>query len=191
MMPTTRIAAVVLAAAFLPSIAGAQRGGATATLSFKDTEFIHRWSQAAQHEFTPKGDDDLTKWNTMVTLNAHEAATTGDQLAQVANAVLANYQKAGKILRTDSKPRTDKSEAEHLIAAILATPQFLEAVFARILLHDGRGIIVVYSKRVYGAKAGNEMSAWLAQNGPATEEALMEWRGIPTRDWIKALPQTK
>jgi hypothetical protein len=103
----------------------------------------------------------------------------------------AAHQKAGKILRTDSKPRTDKSEAEHLIAAVLGTPQFLEAVFARILLHQGRGTIVVFSKRVYGAKAGNEMSAWLAKNGPDTEEALMQWKGIPAQSWMKALPQTK
>ena len=118
------------------------------TLSFAGGSYLHRWSKAGQHEFTPKGEEDLSKWNSMVTLNVHEART-GEQLAEVANGVLGNYQRAGKILRTDSKPRTAKAEAEHLIAAILIDPAFLEAAFARILLHEGQGLVVVYSKRVY------------------------------------------
>ena len=160
-------------------------------VSFRKVDYQHRWSKGAQHEFTAKGDEDLAKWNAMVTINVHENVQDGEQLAQLANAVLTNYQKAGKILRTDSKPRTAKSEAEHVIAAILGTPQFLEAVFARVLVHDSRGAVVVFSKRVYGAKAGNEMSAWLEKNGPATEQALMVWTGLPTREWLKALPQSK
>jgi hypothetical protein len=161
------------------------------SVSFRSVDYIHRWSQAGQHEFTPQGDEDLSKWNAMVTINVHENVRDGEQLAQLADGVVANYQKVGKILRTDSKPRTAKSEAEHMIAAVLGTPQFLEAVFARILMHDSRGAVVVYSKRVYGAKAGNEMSAWLEKNGPDTERALMAWTAIPTREWLKTLPQTK
>ena len=189
-----RTLATLLATALLASFdAGcpidllAQPAAQPMTLSFEGTTYIHRWSKDGQHEFTPKGQEDLSKWTEMVTLNLHPSAHTGDELAQVANGVVANYQRAGKILRTDSKPRTGKTEAEHLAVAILINPAFLEAAFARMLLHDGDGLVVVYSKRVLGAKAGNEMSAWLEKNGPPTESALMAWSGLPPMARIKTL----
>ena len=157
------------------------------TLSLAGTDYLHRWSKGGQHEFTPQGQEDLTKWDTMLTLNVHEPVRTGDQLADAANRLVGNYQRAGKILRTDSKPRTDKAEAEHFVAAILISREFLEAAFARVVLHDGEGLIVVYSKRVYGAKAGNEMSAWLEKNGPEAERQLLAWTSLPAMTRLKAL----
>jgi hypothetical protein len=159
------------------------------TVAFNGTDFIHRWSKDAQHEFTPKGEEDLTKWNTMVTINVHDSARTGDQLADVANRVLGNYQQAGKVIRTDSKPRTEKSEAEHVAVVLLPTPGFLEAAFARFLLHDGRGVVAVYSKRFYGETAPKEMGVWLQKNGADVERALMAWTGLPSQAALKALPQ--
>ena len=88
----------------------------------------------------------------MVTLNLHPSAHTGGELAQFANGVLTNYQRAGKILRTDSKPRTGKTEAEHLAVTILISPAFLEAAFARMLLHDGDGLVVVALKRCWARR---------------------------------------
>jgi hypothetical protein len=38
---------------------------------------------------------------------------------------------------------------------------------------------VIYSHRIYGTKAGNEMSAWLKKNGPTTENNLMKWDALP------------
>ena len=57
------------------------------------------------------------------------------------------------------------------MVAVLGTGKFLEAVFARFLLHDGRGPVVVYSKRIYGARVGDEMSKWLGENGRGVERA--------------------
>jgi hypothetical protein len=31
------------------------------TLSFERTKFVHRWSKAGQHEFTPAGQEDLKR----------------------------------------------------------------------------------------------------------------------------------
>ena len=56
------------------------------------------------------------------------------------------------------------------MVAVPGTGKFLEAVFARFLLHDGRGL-VVHSKRIYGARVGDEMSKWLGENGPGVERA--------------------
>ncbi len=154
-------------------------------LNFKNTEYFHRWSQNGQHEFTPKGQEDLEKWSDMVTINVYSDAKDGDGLASIANAVLGNYQNAGaKILKTDSVPRTAQKEAEHFISAIFPQPRFIEVVFAHLKMVDGVGCAVIYSHRIYGEKAGNEASAWLRDNGQATEQALMSWEAMPSlADW--------
>jgi hypothetical protein len=167
----------------------ATSAGQSAALSFNGTEFIHRWSKDAQHEFTPRGEDDLAKWSAMVTINVHDSARTGDQLAEVANRVLGNYQQAGKVIRTDSKPRTEKSEAEHFAVVLLPNPAFMEPAFARFLLHDGRGVVAVYSKRFYGDTARSEMGEWLKKNGSDVERALMTWTGLPSPAVLKTLPK--
>ena len=160
-------------------------------ISFRGTDYVHRWSRNGQNEFTPAGDGDLAHWRDMVTINVHESATNGDQLAEVANKVVAKYQGHGKILRTDSKPRTRQRPAEHLIVAVLGDPAFLEAAFARFLLADGNGLAVVYSHRVYGQNAGPAMSDWLQANGPTIEKALMDWAGLPSVADLRRLPQSR
>lgn len=145
-------------------------------------------SKGGQHEFTPADSADLATWRDMLTLNLHAAVTTGEQLAEVANKVLGNYQRAGKILQTRSTPRTAARPAEHLLVAVLGTPDLLEAAFARCLLHDGTGIVAVVSHRVYGKAAGPQMSDWLRANGPQVEQALMAWAALPSVASLNRLP---
>ena len=57
---------------------------------------------------------------------------------------------------------------------------FIEAAFARFKLVDGVGCSIVYSHRIYGEKIGDQMSAWLKDNGPKTEKMLMDWNNIPS-----------
>ena len=152
---------------------------------------MHRWSSKGQNEFTPAGDSDLARWRDMVTINVHERVGNGEELATLANNVLGNYQSHGKILRTDSKPRTSQQNAEHLIVAVLGNPAFLEAAFARFLLADGKGVVIVYSHRIYGENAGPPMSDWLKANGPTTESALMAWGGLPSVAALGKLPQSR
>jgi hypothetical protein len=47
-------------------------------------------------------------------------------------------------------------------------------------LVNGVGCSIVYSHRIYGEKVGDQMSAWLKDNGPKTEKTLMEWNNIPS-----------
>jgi hypothetical protein len=183
----TPVAALCVIAATSLAAQGGRAAPPATTLPFSGTDYVHRWSKGGQHEFTPKGQEDLSKWDTMLTLNVHEPVQTGDQLADLANRLVGSYQGAGKILRTESKPRTATTEAEHFVAAILISRDFLEAAFARVVLHDREGLIIVYSKRVYGTKAGNEMSAWLERNGPEVERSLMAWTAIPPMARLKAL----
>lgn len=161
------------------------------TLEFRGTGYVHRWSKAGQNEFTPAADTDLAKWNDMVTLNVHEDVKSGEQLAVIANKILGNYQNRGKIMKTDSKPRTAAREAEHLIVGVLGNPAFLEAAFVRCVMVNGVGYAAVYSHRVYGAKAGPAMGAWLAANGQQVEGALLAWQNMPAPAALRALPRAK
>jgi len=161
------------------------------TLTFGGTSYFHRWSKNGQNEYTPEKDKDLSRWQDMVTIDVHDSVHDGEQLATLANSVLTNYQGHGKIIRTDSVPRTPQRPAEHLIVAVLGNPELLEAVFARVVLVDGVGVVAVYSHRIYGKGVGNPMSEWLQSKGPAIEKTLMSWSAIPSPKALKALPQSK
>jgi len=185
------VGACLLMASVLIAQSTDARSKEAITINFRGTDFVHRWSKDNQNEFTPRSDSDLAKWRDMVTVNVHESVANGDQLAEVANRILGNYQRRGKILRTDSKPRTPDRPAEHLIVAALGDPNFLEAAFARCVLVNGVGFVTVYSHRVYGQAAGPEMSEWLKANGVPVEKALMEWDKLPSAASLKRLPQSK
>lgn len=174
-----------------PATAAAPTTQSAASLNFNGTRYLHRWSDPTQAEFTPAGQEDLSKWQDMITVVTNASARDGEQLAGLAEAVLARYKQAGKIIRTDSKPRTPQSPAEHLIVAVLPGKGFVETVFARIKLIDDTGTIAIYAHRVYGENAANDFGAWLTKNGEATEKAVMAWDGIPTPAQLSALPRSK
>ena len=153
---------------------------AEADFDFREADYFHRWSQGNQHEFTPAGQDDLEKWSDMITVNAYPDVDDGDSLAEAANKVLENYKNhQARILKTDSVPRTADRPAEHLIAAVFGRPEFVEVAFARFKLVEDKGYSFVYSHRIYGAKAGDPMSAWLKRHGAEIEKAWMEWETPP------------
>ena len=185
-MPLNRRAwlACALATVALPRAMAA----AELSLNFRGTPYLHRWSSRGQHEFTPAPDADLARWRDMLTLNVHAQVQQGEQLAGVANAVLGNYQRHGKVLQTRSTPRTPERPAQHFIAAVLGTREFLEAAFARCLMHEGQGLVAVVSHRVYGTAAGPEMSAWLGAQGRPVDEALTGWNGLPPLASLNRLP---
>ena len=148
----------------------------TPAFSFRQVEYFHRWSQAEQHEFTPAKQEDLEHWTEMITINGYPGVDEGEKMAGTANAVLGNYRSHdGKVLRTNSVPATDERPAEHFISVLFTRPDFTEAAFARFKLVDGKAHSFVYSHRVYGDKASDEMSEWLKANGEKTENALMDW----------------
>lgn len=158
------------------------------TLSLGGTTYLHRWSKNDQHEFTPVRDPDLKKWRDMVTVNVHEAATTPEKLAEVANKMLTSYQANGKVLKTASRPRSADRQAEHLVIAVFPGENYLEASFARVMFIDGAGVIAVYSHREYGYPAGPLMTKWLDTSGADAERAVMSWTEIPKAAALKKLP---
>jgi hypothetical protein len=144
--------------------------------AFQKIDYFHRWSQATQHEFTPAKQEDLDHWTDMITINVYPGVDDGDKLAGAANAVLGNYRNhLGKILKTTSVPATDEQPAEHFIAVRFNQPDFVEVAFARFKLVEDKGHSFVYSHRVYGDEAVEEMNAWVTANGEKTERALLDW----------------
>ena len=159
---------------------------------FGGIDYFHRWSQNDQHEFTPEGQENLDKWADMITINVYQSAHDGDALAAKANAVLENYKShSGRVLRTDSVPRTPDRPAEHFIAVVFGRPNFIEVAFARFKLVNGVGCSIVYSHRIYGEKVGDKISAWLNDNGTKTEKMLMEWNNIPSPASLRELARTE
>lgn len=170
-------------------LAAAVQAGEPVRLDLAGVAYEHRWSQAGQNEFTPAGQEDLERWRDMLTLVERPDATDGVALAAVANGVLANYRHGGVVVRTDSRPATPDRPAEHLVVAMLGGGAMVEAAFARLLLHDGTGLVVVRSRRAYGEDAAGEIGRWVQANGMQVEQALMEWQPPPMAR-ITALPQS-
>ena len=151
-----------------------------AAFLFSGVPYFHRFTKDDQQEYTPSGQENLKSWNDMVTIHYYRKVKDGEALAATASAVLENYKAAkGLVLRADSVPRTKDKPAEHLVVVVFGRPEFMEVAFARFRMHDGVGTSVIYSHRIYGKKTGNEMSAWLKKNGPATENNLMKWDAMP------------
>ena len=185
-----RLSCLLLLAFAAPLLAASPPPAAT-RLTFHGTDYLHRWSKNGLNEYTPAGQEDLGKWQDMVSVVVHPQVGNGEQLANLANAVLSNYQGAGSILRTDSKPRTPQAEAEHFIAAILGAPRMAEAVFARVVLVDGQGVVVVVSRRAYGPQAAETVGKWVQAHGAGIEAALMGWQAVPRPAALATLPQAK
>jgi len=157
------------------------RAGEPEGFTFGDDTYVHRWSKANLHEYTPEEQDNLDKFSDMITVNGYPDVHDGDSLAAAANAVLENYKNhQAKILRTDSVERTATRPAEHFIAAVFGRPEFIEAAFARFKMVDGKGYSFVYSHRIYGEKSGDPMSEWLKDHGADVEKALMESTSLPS-----------
>lgn len=161
--------------------------GGLAALSFGSVEYLHRWSKDDQHEFTPRGQENLGQWAEMLTVHRYRSVNSGESLAEIANAVLENYRRSnGIVVRTDAVPRTTEKPAEYLMVVVFPRPEFIEAVFARFKIVDGTGAAAIYSHREYGEKMRERMNAWLETYGPKTEDVLMSWEGFPA---LEATPK--
>ena len=184
-----------VSAIFMAPAAFAQQASSASSaesITFRGVDYEHRWSKAGQNEFTPRGQEDLSSWRDMITLNLYEGIADGESLAGMANVVLGRYQLAGKIIYADSRPATPDSPAEHLIVALLGDPAYMEAVFARFMLIDGAGVAIFYCRREYGASASvaQAIGQWLQDDGQKVENALMALDEFPTPAALKALPQS-
>jgi hypothetical protein len=168
----------------------AAEGAPPLSVHLGEVDYLHRWSKAGQNEFTPKGQEDLDHWTDMVTIDVHEAVLNGDQLKTLADQVLESYGASGKVLGADQKPATKDAPAEYFAAAVLGPADAPEATFARFLLREGRGVVVIYAHRVSGPKAETEMGTWLKNHGSEMDKTLRGWEAIPSLARLRGLPQS-
>lgn len=161
------------------------------TLAFHGTDFHHRWSKDGQHEFTPPDQEELARWQDMITLTVKRDIRTADQLAGYANGLLATFEGAGKILATDSKAMTADEPAEHLLVALLPGDAFIEIVFARMTLTEQSGLIRLYAKRIHGPNAAEEGATWINENASEVAHAWTQWDGAPSLSELDALPESE
>ena len=155
---------------------------------FDNVTYVERWTNlgtkaaetVGQYEFTPAGQTDLNAWSQMVTLLEYRKVRGGEDLAKTANTVLGTYTShGGKVLRTNSVPRTSSKAAEYFIAVVLPGSHYLEAAFARFRMNDGIGTAIVYSRRFYGKTSADDLGTWAKSHGASTEQTLMQWDAMP------------
>lgn len=175
-----------------PAAAGtAGVAAAATTFAFAGKSYVHRWSHAGQHEFTPVAQPDLSTWQDMVTLQVYDKVANPDELALVANGVLVAYLKSGQVLRSTLTRATPDRAAEQLVVALLRSDGVRELVFARFrLAPEGGGEAIIYSHRVYGAEPDDAAGDWLRAHGTATEQAMTAWTDIPSAAALRRLPQS-
>ncbi len=202
--------ALLLAASASMSAAAAPVGTAAAAASsalapttafaFGNADYIHRWSKDGQNEFTPVADPDVHAWHDMVTVIVYDNVHDGEQLAAVANRVLANWGKGGRIVRTNAIPAAPGQPAQHFMAAVLVGPHDMEVTFGRFRMAGDTGEGLLYAHRFPAPPGGTpedqrrEMARaavdWLHANGADTEALLMAWEGAPPVAALRALPQS-
>lgn len=185
------------------ALAGAAPAGATAPeppasapetaspmFRFAGAPYVHRWSHADQHEFTPPAQPDLAAWKDMVTVQLYTHVRTDEQLKLIADGVLVAYQKTGVVVRTSSSQAVPGHPSEHIVVAVLRDQGVREMVFARFRLTPDGGQALVYSHRVYGMQPDDAAGAWFKANEAPTERAMMAWTDIPSVAALRALPQS-
>lgn len=159
---------------FILSLGHAISAHAT-SFTFKDEAYMLRWNDGQLFEFTPEGQENLDDWQTMVSFILFQSINDGEGLAGIANQILARYQThKGMLMATDSIPASDVQPAEHFMAYLFISPDSFEFAANRILLLEGIGVSVVYSRRFYNKKGedGNFVSNWMEKHGSEIEASL-------------------
>ena len=185
-----RLALLAAACAGLPAAHAETAVAPSTTLNFMGTPYLHRWSQGGTHDFTPLAQSDLAKWRDKITIQFDTQITSSEQLAAIANAALAGFQKGGLVIRTNSMAATPGHPAEHMIVALASDQGLRQMVFTRFRMTPEGGEAVVYSHRVYGIKPDAEASTWFKAHDIDIEKAMMAWADIPSVPSLRALPQS-
>lgn len=150
-------------------------------IQFNGQSFYYRWSDKNQHEFTPKGQQDLSKWEDMMTINHYPKIVYDDKLLDVANSTYTLYKKhGGVILKVDTRPKTRNSFAEYYITAVFHYPKYSEAVFVKFSIKSRIGTASIYSHRIHGENVQETMDLWIKVNGLNLETKLESWTDIPS-----------
>ena len=174
----------------VPDVAAPRQAGtptlaqSAAATEFNGVRYLHRWSKNGQHEYTPEGQTDLTRWKQMVTLidkpgmNPYEASAWAVNLAD-------GFEKSGMLISAD-RP----SDTEYRVVGVMRAGEIVEANFARLMVFQGRAVMLMVQRRFYGQEA-SELADWMKDNTPLISAELLDWGPVPSVESLAALPQAK
>jgi hypothetical protein len=149
---------------------------ATAKVTFRGTEYLLRSSHGNGYDFTPRGQEDLSTFTDMLTLNLYPAAHDQEALATITSRVQAIAQGAkATILRTISVSASGQQPGEHFLAAVMPTPHDVDFDAIHFVLVDQQGVGVFYTHRSYGESAAGTTNAWVTKNAADVEQQLLRF----------------
>ncbi len=166
------VTAATLAAAATPDVPSS----ATATVTFRGSEYLLRSSHGNSYDFTPRGQEDLSTFTDMLELNQYPAAHDEEALATITSRVQAIAQGAkATILRTISVSAAGQKPGEHFLAVVLPTPHGTDFDGVRFVLVDKQAVGVFYTHRSYGQSAAGKISEWVTNNAADVEQQLLHF----------------
>ena len=146
----------------------------TAKVTFRGTEYLLRPRDGKQYDFTPAGQEDLSTFSDMLSLNLYPAAHDQEALDTITSRVRAIAQGAkATILRT--VPASGKQPGDHFFAAVLPTPHGVDFDAIRFVLVDNQASGLFYTHRSYGESAAGKTSAWVTKNAADVEQQLLRF----------------
>jgi hypothetical protein len=164
-----------------------RQGPPLTTVTFNDTEYIFRSSEGGLYRFTPEGQEDLSKWSDMLSINIYPGSQGEHALRDIFHSVFATYVLDGDVEAGESQPNTKTGRIEHLVVVTFVMPDFDESLRARFLLVGESCVGITHSHRTYGESANTDLQAWLDGGGADVTEKLMEWDDYPTPAELEAL----
>jgi hypothetical protein len=144
---------------------------ATAKVTFRGTEYVLRPSQGNTYDFTPPGQEDLSAFTDMLSLNLYPAAHDQEALATITSRTVAVAQGA----KATILPTISGSASEHFFAAVLPTPHGVDFDAIRFVLIDKQVVGVFYTHRSQGPSAAATTSAWVTKNAADVERQLLQF----------------
>lgn len=151
-------------------------------LSFDGKRYLHRYSKNGQHEFTPAGQEDLQRWQEMMTLVVNQGFDT-EKTRRWAEAMAAGYKERGMLIQADQPPG-----GEYRMLGVLGAPGVIEVNFVRVMPYGSAAMAAMVQRRFYG-EDGRQMADWVRDNTPRISGLLVDWQP-PSQSAVAALPES-
>ena len=159
----------------LTGLAADLQSPATPRVTFRGTEYLLRPSQGNTYDFTPPGQEDLSAFTDMLSLNLYPAAHDQQALATITSRTVAVAQGAKATILPSISGSASGQPGEHFFAAVLPTPHGVDFDAIRFVLIDKQVVGVFYTHRSQGQSAAASTNAWVGKNAADVERQLLQF----------------
>ena len=153
------------------------------SLTFRKKDYIHRHSQGKLHEFTPRGQADLAKWEDMLSIVLLGEAKTEEDVKKLSDGAFNFYKQAGgRLFGMRKQDKTDKASAQYLGSVFFMKKTFSEYVKMKVLVRNEKVYALMYSHRFHLDPVKNQdvIKQWLTDNEERNIHAMWAWNDFPT-----------